>query len=85
MENEIQNLSGKIFNLRDLEQGLDNINRLPSRDATMEIIPKEEAGLSDVLVNVDKKKCWNGSLSFGNTGGTSTGVPIFWSRPLVSC
>ncbi|MDF2635849.1 MAG: Hemolysin activator HlyB domain protein, partial [Pelosinus sp.] len=39
---------GNILNLRDLEQGLEQIKRVPSQDADMQISPGEKPGESDV-------------------------------------
>jgi len=41
---------GKLLQLRDLEQGLDQINRLPSNNATMQLVPADEVGGSKVMI-----------------------------------
>lgn len=40
--------AGEWLQLRDLEQGLDNLNRLPSNNVTMQLLPGPEAGSSIV-------------------------------------
>lgn len=43
-------ITGKLFNLGDIERGLEIINNLPSNNATMEILPGSEMGLSVLKV-----------------------------------
>jgi hemolysin activation/secretion protein len=64
---------GKILNLRDIEQGVDQINRLASNQATIELEPGSAPGLSKVIIT--NKPLFNGSLSVGinNSGQTNIG------------
>jgi len=66
-------LAGKYLNLRDIEQGLDQINRLPSNNASMELLPGGEQGASRVVVSNERKKTWRASFGLDNTGQDSTG------------
>jgi len=66
-------LVGKPVNLRDTEQGLDQINRLKSRAATTELSPGEELGDTTLLVAVERTKPWSITLGANNLGGQSTG------------
>jgi hemolysin activation/secretion protein len=66
-------LEGRMLNLRDLEQGIEQINRLPSNDATMEIQPGADVGVSDVVVHNQPALPYHGSLSLDNQGTKSTG------------
>jgi hemolysin activation/secretion protein len=66
-------LTGLIFNLRDIEQGLDQINRLRSNSATMDIEPGSVAGVSKVVVRNTPRKRWSVNLASDNTGSASTG------------
>lgn len=66
-------LNKKIFNIRDFEQGLDQINRLQSSKATMTIEPGNERGLSKVLINNNISHPTNITLSYDNSGQESTG------------
>jgi hemolysin activation/secretion protein len=63
-----------LLNLRDLEQGLDNLNSLPSNDAKFELIPGSKPGESIVQVALNEKKRWRASLTTDNTGQETTGV-----------
>lgn len=66
-------LVGKPVNLRDAEQGLDQINRLKSRSATTEMSPGEEVGDTILLVTTEHGKPWNITIGSNNLGGQSTG------------
>jgi hemolysin activation/secretion protein len=61
-------LEGKPLNLRDIEQGLDQLNRLPSNDATMEIAPGDAPGSSDIIINTQSEKSWRASGGVDNLG-----------------
>lgn len=59
---------GDVFNLRDFEQGLDQINRLQSNNATMDIRPSTGdslEGYSDIHI-INKKE--SGRTTFFSTG-----------------
>lgn len=47
-------LRGKTLNLRDIEQGLDNVQRLRSIQASIDIAPAEQEGHSDLIVQWQK-------------------------------
>jgi hemolysin activation/secretion protein len=64
---------GDILDLRDLEQGLDQLNRLSSNNATMEIVPGAEAGVSDVRIINEAASPYHLLLSLDNQGTKSTG------------
>lgn len=46
---------GKPLNLRDIEQGLENLRRLPTVMAKIDIAPSEQSGSSDLVVNWSQK------------------------------
>ena len=64
---------GKPLNLRDLEQGIDNLNRLSSRHATLDLQPGTDAGETVVAVQDVTTRPWHVSLSADNTGTQDTG------------
>lgn len=64
---------GKPLNLRDLEQALDQINRLASNDATLNILPGSTAGDSIVEFSNEPGRRLHATLSFDNSGQKSTG------------
>lgn len=61
------------FNLRDIEQGLDQINRLQSSSATLKILPGEKAGSSIVAITNEEKRRTKASIGYDNLGQKSTG------------
>lgn len=71
--NSLPGMEGALLNLRDIEQGLDQINRLASNNATMEILPGANPGGSTVVINNDPKPAWRVNLNYDNQGGASTG------------
>jgi hemolysin activation/secretion protein len=65
---------GRVLNLRSLEQGVEQMNKLSSSRATMEVIPGERAGGSVVLINNEPLPQNAFTLSYDNSGGKSTGA-----------
>ncbi|RMT66084.1 hypothetical protein ALP29_03067 [Pseudomonas syringae pv. avii] len=79
--------SGEILNLREIEQAVDQLNRLPSNQAQMELTPGDAVGGSSVLVKNNPQKPWRASLSRNNDGQKSTGEQQWgtgfeWDSPL---
>lgn len=66
-------LKGKVLNIRDIEQGLDQINRLGSNGATMELQPSEHPGLTNILIRNQPRHRVSGGLTLDNYGSPSTG------------
>lgn len=66
-------VAGRPLNLRDIEQGLDQLNRLASNNATMEISPGAEAGASVVTIKNNPGIPLSVSGGMDNLGGLSTG------------
>lgn len=64
---------GQILNLRDLEQGVEQINRLASQRATMDIEPGDAPGDSWVVLRSEGRLPWGAQLSFDNHGAEGTG------------
>lgn len=67
------NVKGKPLNLRDLEQAIDQINRLQSNNATMKIEAGAQPGDSIVIFDNEPSKRISGYLSYDNKGQDSTG------------
>lgn len=53
-------LEGDIVQLKDLEQGIDQLNRLRSCNGDMSILPSEKEGYSTIVIltNESEKKAW---------------------------
>ena len=64
---------GRLFCLRDYEQAMDNIQRLPSLSAQLDIVPLKDEGNSDVVIKVDKQKPINFSTGYDNDGSPTYG------------
>lgn len=79
--------AGTLLSLREIEQMVDQLNRLPSNQTQMELSPGAAAGGSDVLVKNTPQKPWRASLSRSNDGQKSTGeqqwgTSLDWDSPL---
>jgi len=64
---------GQLLDLRDIEQGLENLQRLPTVQASMEIMPGAAPGESDVLLRRQQSKMWRLGASLDDSGTRSTG------------
>ncbi|MGH8492770.1 MAG: ShlB/FhaC/HecB family hemolysin secretion/activation protein [Moraxellaceae bacterium] len=67
-------VTGKLLDLRDLEQGLDQLNRLASNNATMDIQPGSGIGASTVVIRNQPRRIWSAGASVDNYGSKSTGI-----------
>ncbi|WP_082212578.1 ShlB/FhaC/HecB family hemolysin secretion/activation protein [Erwinia sp. 9145] len=65
--------AGDLLDLRDIEQGLENLQRLPTVQASMEMVPGEQPGESDVLLSWQQTKMWRIDASLDDAGTRSTG------------
>ncbi|MEK6697471.1 MAG: ShlB/FhaC/HecB family hemolysin secretion/activation protein [Nitrospirota bacterium] len=78
---------GDLLNLRDLEQGLEQMKRVPYQDVDLKIKPGVQPGESDVVLGVEREKAWRASLSLDDSGSTTTGklqagAGFAWDNPL---
>ena len=53
--------------------GLDQMNRLPSNNAKMELAPGKELGTSRIMVENTRSRTWRVSAGLDNSGQDSTG------------
>lgn len=63
----------QLLDLRDIEQGLENLQRLPVVSAEMEIKPGENAGESDIVIKRKQSRFWHTSLWVNDAGSPVTG------------
>jgi hemolysin activation/secretion protein len=68
---------GQAFQLREFEQGLDQMNRLKSVEAIMQLQPGAEVGGSYVLVQRLQEDRFRGYFRLDNMGSESTGQNTF--------
>ena len=64
---------GDLLNLRDVEQALENLQRVPTVQADLQIAPGQEAGLSDLQLNWTQDRRWRLGVSLDDAGSDSTG------------
>ncbi|CAI1840856.1 ShlB/FhaC/HecB family hemolysin secretion/activation protein [Serratia quinivorans] len=67
-------LQGKILNLRDIEQGMEQINRLRQQPVQIEILPGSQPGYSVVNLSAKPEFPLMLGLGFDNSGQKSTGT-----------
>lgn len=65
--------AGDLLDLRDIEQGLENLQRLPTVQASMEIVPGKAPGESDIVLHRQQSKMWRAGVSLDDSGTRSTG------------
>ncbi|WKX27201.1 ShlB/FhaC/HecB family hemolysin secretion/activation protein [Tatumella ptyseos] len=73
LSNAFPTRTGELLDLRGLEQGLENLQRLPTVQASMEIVPTERPGESDIVVNWQQSRKWRLGVSLDDSGTRSTG------------
>lgn len=76
-----------LLNLREIEQMVDQLDRLPSNQVQIALIPGQAAGGSEVLISNAAQKPWRASLLRSNDGQKSTGeqqwgTSLDWDSPL---
>lgn len=64
---------GDLLNLRDLEQGLEQLKRVSNQDADMQIVPGNLPGESDIIISLVQTSPWFGSVTLDNSGSQGTG------------
>ncbi len=76
-------VAGEVLNLRDLEQGIDQLNRLSSNNASLDVRPGSTPGASVIMVANATRRRVTGSLSTDNTGSPATGEWLGTATVLV--
>lgn len=64
---------GDILNIRDLEQGLEQMKRVASQDVDIKIEPGAKAGESNILLTLKKTNPLRLDLSFDDSGSEKSG------------
>ena len=60
--------AGKILNVRDLEQGLEQMKRVPNQDVKMQLVPAAKLGDTEVVIQVTRSKPWSIAVSLDDAG-----------------
>jgi hemolysin activation/secretion protein len=66
--------SGDILNLRDVEQALENLKRVPTAEADIKIEPGQAPGESDLVISYAQKNPFRMNLSVDDSGSKGSGV-----------
>lgn len=64
---------GHVLNLKDIEQGVEQMNKLSSNNITMQIRPGDSVGASIIILNNQRLPKNTFGLSYDNNGTESTG------------
>ena len=77
----------ELLNLRDLEQGIEQLNRLQQNAAQLDIKPGSDTGLSIVNVINDQSRALHGQIFTDNSGSEPTGkymlgTSVSWDNPI---
>lgn len=86
-KNAFPTAPGKLLNLRDLEQGLEQMKRVSSQEVDMQIVPAEKVGESDIVISVKRSKPWHATVNLDDsgakgTGKTQAGLQLGWDNLL---
>lgn len=78
---------GDMVNLRNLEQGLENLQRLPSVNATMDVVLNREDLTSRIVVKRQQSRFWRINTFLDNAGHYAVGryragATLFLDNPL---
>ncbi|TKI04146.1 ShlB/FhaC/HecB family hemolysin secretion/activation protein [Martelella alba] len=64
---------GDVLDLRDIEQGLENLQRLPSSEASVELVPGERPGESIIFINRTQPRRWRLGTWLDDSGTRASG------------
>ncbi|KPQ25753.1 MAG: Hemolysin activation/secretion protein [Halomonas sp. HL-48] len=73
LRNAVPARPGDILNLRDIEQALENFQRLPSADVDIQIAPGDTPSDSDLVVDYRQGRALRSSWSVDDSGSDATG------------
>ncbi|APC12019.1 MULTISPECIES: ShlB/FhaC/HecB family hemolysin secretion/activation protein [Providencia] len=64
---------GDLLNIRDIEQGLENLERIPGAKANIELRPGKEFSTTDIVIQREKSPHINVGGYYNNSGSRQTG------------
>jgi hemolysin activation/secretion protein len=78
---------GDLLNLRAIEQGLEQLKRVPSQDVKIDIAPGAAPGTSDLVLTVKRTKPWRLTFERDDSGARATdrqqgGINLALDQPL---
>lgn len=65
---------GDVLNMKDLDQGIENLNSISANNAKLDIAAGESLGGSIIKVKNEKSKKISGTINYNNLGQKSTGT-----------
>jgi len=75
--NAVPARAGDLLNLRDIEQALENLKRVPTADADIQIVPADgsdaQPGQSDLVIAWKQERVWRLAAALDNSGSKHTG------------
>ncbi|EOY8405218.1 ShlB/FhaC/HecB family hemolysin secretion/activation protein [Enterobacter asburiae] len=71
--NNVPQEPGDLLDLRGLEQGLENLQRIPGSQASIRLMPGENPGDTRVEIKRDQRKAWRLGSWFDDSGSKYTG------------
>lgn len=79
--------AGQVLNVRDIDQALENLNRVPTANADFQIIPAEQPDQSDLVLRYRQGFPLRLSISADDSGTKYTGryqgtATVSWDNPL---
>jgi hemolysin activation/secretion protein len=77
LRNAVPFAAGELLDLRNIEQALENLKRLPTADVDIRILPASGAdavpGESDIVIHWSREKPWRVSAAADDSGTRATG------------
>jgi hemolysin activation/secretion protein len=67
-------IEGEVLNIKDIDQGIYQINRLPSNNAIVKIEPAANEGESKIYVTNEKRFPARATIGYDNLGNEFTGI-----------
>lgn len=71
--NAVATREGEILNLRDIEQTLENLKRVPTAEVDIKIAPADQPGQSDLLIDHQQSRLARLTLTADDSGSKTTG------------
>jgi hemolysin activation/secretion protein len=87
LRNAVPARPGDVLNLRDIEQALENFQRLPTVEADIQIAPADEPGTSDLVIDYQQDWRLRSTWSADDSGSDATGqymggIGVSFDNPL---
>ncbi|PHM65044.1 putative hemolysin activation protein HecB [Xenorhabdus stockiae] len=64
---------GALLDLRAIEQGMENLQRIPNVQASMELVPGDAPGETDIMIQRQQSRFWHVGAWLDNSGTKTTG------------